>query len=90
MKPYKGIIRISCQAGACKQRFGEPEAGCINCADGLVEILDFEDKVIAAQEAAGRKAQGPRSKAKGPSRPQGRLVKKQKATARKMAQGQRP
>ena len=49
MKPYKGIIRITCKPGTCGQagKLKEPAAECINCEAAKVEVLDLEGKATA-------------------------------------------
>lgn len=47
MKPYKGIVRITCINKICKQKHKEPVADCINCEDAFIDIMDFEDKIIS-------------------------------------------
>lgn len=60
MTPYKGIIRISCnkKASGCDKKLLRPEASCINCNRGKVEILDLEGKVIAERKAQTAKIVG--------------------------------
>lgn len=45
MKPYKGIVRISCNR-KCDKKLPAPEAGCLNCVHGMVEILDLGGNVL--------------------------------------------
>jgi len=65
MKPYKGIMRISCTAGdmPCPMKLRhnvQPE--CIACGHAVIEVLNLEDKVICtATLAAGNN--GGRTKA---------------------------
>jgi len=43
MKPYRGIVRITCTAkGACASKRYSIGADCLNCDEALVEILDLE------------------------------------------------
>jgi len=54
MTPYKGIIRITCKAeGGCtaSDKLPRPGPACINCADALVEVVDFEGKTLAKRAA---------------------------------------
>lgn len=47
MKPYRGIVRISCAGGICDKKLVRPEAGCVNCDAASIEILDLDGKVVA-------------------------------------------
>ena len=57
MKPYKGIVRISCAAdGAqCPMKLRDsvkPE--CIACAEAIIEVLDLDGKTICKATLAER------------------------------------
>lgn len=45
MTPYKGIVRIACKSKGCHRDLREPDAGCLNCLHGRVEILELDGKV---------------------------------------------
>ena len=49
MKPYKGIVRLSClKKAVCPDKVaGNVRAGCVTCESISIEILDLEDKAIA-------------------------------------------
>ena len=48
MKPYKGIIRISCQGkkGCLKNLKKNVQPGCLDCPQAITEILDLDEKVL--------------------------------------------
>lgn len=55
MKPYKGIVRITCTGKTCKDKLKEPVAECVNCDQAVVEVVDFDYKVIAKKKAVPAK-----------------------------------
>jgi len=48
MKPYKGIVRISCgkKKGCVKNLRENVQPGCLDCPQAVTEILDLDEKVL--------------------------------------------
>ena len=48
MKPYKGIIKISCtkKTGCLRNLHKDVEPGCMDCPAAVTEILNIEGKKI--------------------------------------------
>ncbi len=58
MKPYKGIIRISCkETKECvKVKLRENvQPACLNCPQAKAEILDLDEKVLFKGKAEGKR-----------------------------------
>ena len=66
MKPYKGIIRISCEGkkGCLKNLKKNVQPGCMDCPEGITEILDLDEKVLFKIKVPGSKVHGSRLKVK--------------------------
>lgn len=49
MKPYKGIVKISCKRkDTClKKLTGNVEPACLDCLEALIEIESLDGKVLA-------------------------------------------
>ena len=64
MKPYKGIIRISCKdKKGCKLKENVQPA-CLSCPQAKAEILDLEEKVLFKNKVPGSKVHGSSLKVK--------------------------
>lgn len=48
MRPYNGIIRITCQRkkGCLRNLKRDVQPGCLDCPEALAGILDLEGKVL--------------------------------------------
>lgn len=56
MKPYKGIVRISCtKKSGCACVSGKNTAPeCLGCPDARVEVLDLKGETLYELKRAGR------------------------------------
>ncbi len=50
MKPYKGLVKISCETKkTCPQKLtGNVKPACLECLEALTEILDLDHKPLAS------------------------------------------
>ena len=52
MKPYKGLVKISCKTkDTCARKVQvnvQPLCMVLNCPEALIEILDLDGKVLAS------------------------------------------
>ena len=49
MKPYKGLLKISCkEKDTCPKKLtGNVQPACLDCLGALIEIVDLDGKVLA-------------------------------------------
>ncbi len=50
MKPYKGVVKISCEKkGTCPRKIrGDVKPDCLHCPDALIEIVSLDNKILAS------------------------------------------
>ena len=48
MRPYNGLIRITCKRkkGCLRNLKRDVQPGCLDCKEAVTEVIDLEDKVL--------------------------------------------